>query len=61
MQVVRKFLPGDRKCPCGALLEHGMRRCRKCRARSRWRRHRAYRPRSASSRRPANHHAPQGR
>ena len=23
-------------CPCGAAVEHGMRRCRKCRARSRY-------------------------
>jgi len=33
-------------CPCGAALEHGMQRCRKCRARSRYRRRK-------SSRRPA--------
>jgi hypothetical protein len=37
MQITQKFLTGDRRCPCGALLERGMRRCRKCRARSRWR------------------------
>jgi hypothetical protein len=61
MQLIRKFLPDDRRCPCGALLEHGMRRCRKCRARSRWRRRKAYRPQSASSRRPANRHAHRGR
>jgi hypothetical protein len=27
-----------RKCPCGALIEHSDKRCRKCRARARWRR-----------------------
>jgi hypothetical protein len=27
-----------RKCPCGALVEHGNKRCRKCRSRARWRR-----------------------
>jgi hypothetical protein len=28
----------DRRCPCGALRENGIKRCRKCRSRSRWRR-----------------------
>jgi len=26
----------ERHCQCGALVKHGTRRCRKCRARSRW-------------------------
>ena len=33
----------ERRCECGALLERGMRRCRKCRARSRWRRRKSRR------------------
>jgi hypothetical protein len=37
-------------CPCGAALEHGMKRCRKCRARSRYRRRRAHRHPSAAAR-----------
>lgn len=37
-------------CPCGAALEHGMKRCRKCRARSRYRRRKTYRTRSARQR-----------
>ena len=37
-------------CPCGASLEQGMKRCRKCRARSRYRRRRAHRRRPASAR-----------
>ncbi|MQY08059.1 hypothetical protein ACRB68_61650 [Actinomadura sp. RB68] len=28
-------------CPCGARVEAGSARCRKCRARARWRRRRA--------------------
>ncbi len=39
---------GDR-CPCGAALEHGMHRCRKCRARSRYRRRKTYRKRATRS------------
>jgi hypothetical protein len=57
MQLVSKFLPGDHRCLCGSLLEHGMRPCRKWRARSRWRRRKTGRPRSAISRLPANRHA----
>jgi|HubBroStandDraft_1064217.scaffolds.fasta_scaffold70759_2 hypothetical protein len=37
-------------CPCGAAVEHGMNRCRKCRARSRYRRRKAKRKPSAGSR-----------
>jgi hypothetical protein len=50
-----------RSCPCGALLEHGMRRCRKCRARSRWRRRKAGKPRSVASRRPGTGQLRRGR
>lgn len=49
----------ERRCPCGALLEDGARRCRKCRARSRWRRHKSRRrPPVPSRRRPGT--APKG-
>ena len=41
-----------RRCTCGALLEPGMRRCRKCRARARW-----YRHKSRQSRRLSQHRA----
>lgn len=33
----------ERRCPCGALREIGMKRCRKCRSRSRWRRRKSTR------------------
>jgi len=53
-----KAAPGP-CCPCGALLEEdGLHRCRKCRDRSRWQRHRRPRrnrhagSRYAGSRRP---------
>jgi hypothetical protein len=32
----------ERRCSCGASLENGMKRCRKCRARSRYRRRKRY-------------------
>lgn len=31
-----------RRCWCGALIEWGNRRCRKCRARTRWHRRKAH-------------------
>lgn len=34
-------LPG-RTCPCGAITEQAGRRCRKCRARSRWYRRKSH-------------------
>jgi hypothetical protein len=37
MPTIQSFLSGENCCPCGAVVERGMRRCRKCRARSRWR------------------------
>jgi hypothetical protein len=37
MRTIKLDSP-ERHCPCGALRESGMKRCRKCRARSRWRR-----------------------
>jgi hypothetical protein len=45
-------LPIDPCCPCGGRLEVSTRRCRKCRARARWRRRMAYRKRPVSPRRP---------
>jgi len=50
-----------RRCPCGALPENGMRRCRKCRARSRWYRRKALRRRPAVSGRRGAGTAPRGR
>ena len=44
MRLIKTDIP-ERHCQCGALLEPGMRRCRKCRARSRWHRHKARRAR----------------
>ena len=37
-QSVRTIQAGFRedRCPCGALIEQGAKRCRKCRARTRW-------------------------
>jgi len=55
MPVIRTDLPRDRHCPCGALLDHGKDRCRKCRARSRWQRRKAPRTRPDTRRR---HRAP---
>ncbi|MBB6351250.1 hypothetical protein FHU36_007833 [Nonomuraea muscovyensis] len=37
---MRSF-PLNRRCLCGALLEHGSKRCHKCRARARWQRRKA--------------------
>jgi hypothetical protein len=37
MRTIKLDSP-ERRCPCGALRESGMKRCRKCRSRSRWRR-----------------------
>jgi hypothetical protein len=51
MPTLQHYLPENRCCPCGALLDHGKRRCRKCRARSRWRRRKAYRARPVTPRR----------
>ncbi len=51
MSTLQNCLPEDRCCPCGALLDYGKRRCRKCRARSRWHRRKAYRARPVSPRR----------
>jgi hypothetical protein len=51
----------ERHCPCGALLEKGTKRCRKCRARSRWYRRRSGRRRPASTRRHRAGTAPRGR
>lgn len=31
-----------RTCPCGALIEHGNKKCRKCRARARWHRRKSH-------------------
>lgn len=61
MRLIHRSLPADHYCPCGALLERGMRRCRKCRARSRWRRRKAYKPRPVSARRPSTRPARRGR
>jgi hypothetical protein len=49
------------RCPCGVLLEDGMKRCRKCRARSRWYRHKARRRRPLNARRRGAGTAPGGR
>lgn len=43
MHHIRPGSPLGRRCPCGALPESGMKRCRKCRARSRWVRRKASR------------------
>jgi hypothetical protein len=59
MPTLQHCLPTDRTCPCGALLDHGKRRCRKCRARSRWRRRNAHRARPASPQRRGSR-APRG-
>jgi hypothetical protein len=48
------------RCPCGALLDHGMKRCRKCRARSRWYRHKACRRQSFNAGRHGAGTAPGG-
>jgi hypothetical protein len=50
MRLIKTDFP-DRHCQCGALVEPGMRRCRKCRARSRWYRHKAHRARPGIQRR----------
>jgi hypothetical protein len=49
----------QRRCQCGALLEYGMKQCRKCRARSRWRRRKSRRAWNLSQRRART--APRGR
>ena len=49
------------RCPCGALLENGTKRCRKCRARARWYRHKACRRRSLNARRRGAGTVPGGR
>jgi hypothetical protein len=62
MNLIRKNGSSDsRGCRCGALMEHGMRRCRKCRARSRWRRRRTGKPRSTAARRPETRQPRRGR
>jgi hypothetical protein len=53
MRTIQADFLEDR-CPCGALLEDGMKRCRKCRARSRWYRHKARGRRSARAGRGAS-------
>jgi hypothetical protein len=51
----------ERHCRCGALLEYEMTRCRKCRARSRWYRHKSRRSRPARPGRRRAGTAPRGR
>jgi hypothetical protein len=61
MPTLEHCLPNSPCCPCGALLDHGKKRCRKCRARSRWRRRKAYRVRPVSPRRRGTRPARGGR
>ena len=51
MPTLQHCLPENNCCPCGVALDRGKRRCRKCRARSRWYRRQAHRTRPVSSRR----------
>jgi len=60
MRTITIAVP-ERHCPCGALLEYGMTRCRKCRARSRWYRHKSRRRWHASPGRRGACTAPRGR
>jgi hypothetical protein len=60
MRLIKTDFP-ERHCQCGALLESGMRRCRKCRARSRWYHHKSCRARRGIPRRRRASTAPRGR
>jgi hypothetical protein len=51
MPTLQHSLPSNDCCPCGAALEHGKKRCRKCRARSRWHHRQAHRTRPVTPRR----------
>jgi hypothetical protein len=50
MPTLQSCLPDDNCCPCGALVDPGKKRCRKCRARSRWRYRRDHRARPVTPR-----------
>jgi hypothetical protein len=50
MSTPQPYLSENDSCPCGAALDPGTRRCRKCRARSRWRHRQAHRRRPVSPR-----------
>jgi hypothetical protein len=43
MPTLQNCLPENNCCPCGAAVDPGKRRCRKCRARPRWRHRHVYR------------------
>jgi hypothetical protein len=61
MTTLQHYLPENNACPCGAALDLGKRRCRKCRARSRWRHRQANRTRPVTPRRSTGRTARGGR